>query len=58
MKPKIKAKYEEYKPTNREKARAPKQGLSWCGGCDANMVGFGAKCSVCGWTDGTHKAKK
>lgn len=48
----------KHKPTNREKAREPKHGLGWCGGCDANMVGWGAKCSVCGWTDGTKKHKK
>lgn len=37
----------EYKPTNREKALKAKLGLSWCGGCDANLVGNGERCGVC-----------
>lgn len=33
---------------NRDKARASKKGLIWCGGCDANLISPDAKCSVCG----------
>lgn len=34
--------------TNRDRARAPRSGRFWCGGCDANLVGKGERCRVCG----------
>lgn len=40
--------YERYQPRNREKVLAPKPGVSWCWGCDANLVSSGEKCDVCG----------
>ena len=33
--------------TNRDKKRAPRQGIFWCA-CDFNMIAAQSKCSVCG----------
>lgn len=33
--------------TNRDRTNAPRSGLHWCGGCDANLVGAGERCRVC-----------
>lgn len=33
---------------NRIQGKTPKSGIFWCNGCDANLVGGGPKCSVCG----------
>lgn len=38
----------EYQPRNREKARLPKLGRTWCGACDGALVGDGQKCPACG----------
>jgi len=40
---------------NRLKSRAPKTGRSWCGGCDANLVGDTERCRVCGTPGARHK---
>ncbi len=32
---------------NRYTSRKPKGGLSWCGVCDAEVVGDGEKCKNC-----------
>jgi rRNA maturation endonuclease Nob1 len=37
-----------HKPSNREKARAPKRFSEWCPGCDRDLLAPGKKCRVCG----------
>lgn len=44
--------------TNRTRKTKPKSGLTWCWGCDANLVGDGAKCTVCGVVNKPGKFKK
>jgi len=44
--------------TNRQKSRRAKLGLHWCCGCDANLVGQGDKCSVCGYCHNPKKTRE
>lgn len=44
--------------TNKTRKTKPKQGLYWCDGCDANLVGPSEKCDVCGYADGSKRFKK
>ena len=46
---------EDHKPTNREKAKSPKQGKAYCGHCDRCLVGNGEKCGWCGKKNKTNK---
>jgi len=41
--------------SNRQKSKRASLGLSWCPGCDRNLIGDGEKCKVCGYH---HKPKK
>lgn len=34
--------------TNRDRVRAPKGGMLWCGRCDRNLVSVNTRCGVCG----------
>ena len=43
--------------TNRQKSKAAKRGLFWCGGCDRNLVGQLGKCGVCGRRENRKKTK-
>ena len=44
---------------NRIRARRAVKGKKgWCDGCDANIVGNGEKCSVCGHQQGKRRLKK
>ena len=47
-----------YKPTNRDKKKATKKGLTWCRKCDAALVGEGQRCPVCGMKKIPRKNKK
>jgi len=47
-----------YRKTNREKRLTPKKGKTWCGGCDAALVGEWEKCPLCGCRNGTKRMKK
>ena len=49
---------DEYKPTNREKVRAPKPGCFYCPSCDKAIVEEGRKCSVCGRLVNRRRDKK
>lgn len=44
--------------TNRTRKTKPKQGFYWCFGCDANLVGPGEKCKVCGCVGKSKRFKK
>lgn len=49
----------EYARTNREQAMKPRlKGKFWCNHCDANLVGLGEKCAVCGKRSGKRTLKK
>jgi len=39
---------DDYRLSNREKAKEPKLGKTWCGNCDGCLVGDGEKCRNCG----------
>lgn len=43
---------------NRIRARAAQRGKSWCGGCDAALVGPGSRCPKCGRRQLPRRAKK
>jgi len=44
---------------NRERVRAPRLGLAWCGGCDREMAPTdGKKCPNCGYINGRYRNKK
>jgi len=48
----------DYRPTNRDKVRAPKgTGSAYCRGCDCDTVWDGQKCNTCGRRDGPHREK-
>jgi hypothetical protein len=48
----------EYKKTNREEARSPKLGKSWCGTCDRALINESRKCPVCGAKPVQRRLKK
>jgi hypothetical protein len=38
----------DYRPSNRDRALAPRYGFFWCVGCDRQIVRVGGKCRICG----------
>lgn len=43
---------------NRMIKKNPKRGWFWCGGCDANLVEEGRKCTECGWKPARRTGRK
>jgi len=43
---------------NRDVARQPRHGFHWCDVCDAQLVGAGSKCPVCGHKQVPKRYKK
>jgi len=49
---------DNYKMSNRNKARAPRKGIHYCKKCDIGGVGAGGKCPTCNAPDFLKCAKR